>query len=187
MGALLRHPAIRKVQLVGSRAEGRATDRSDWDFRIEVDEFEAVAHDLPRLLAPLDPIAEQWDRLSTEQCWMLTLAGPVKVDLIFAEEPHDSEPPWVADAENLEAMDRHFWDWMLWLSSKEAKGERDVVTRELGKLFEHLLAPLGVDRQPRSIAEAVEAYRSARDRSEVRFGVKIPRRLEAEVWPAVTA
>jgi predicted nucleotidyltransferase len=64
------------VELTGSRAEGRATERSDWDFCIDTDDFDALASDLPQLLAPLAPLAQQWDRLATHRCWMLILPGP---------------------------------------------------------------------------------------------------------------
>jgi predicted nucleotidyltransferase len=178
------HPAVRAVRLVGSRAEGRATALSDWDFVVETDDFAAVAEALPRLLAPLEPLGQQWDRLSREQCWMLTLAGPTKVDLIFAE-PHTEEPPWELSAANLGAIDVHFWDWALWLNAKESRGDPERLDNELKLLFEHLLAPLGVERQPASVAEAVEAYCAARGLAERRFGVAVDRRLEAAVAPAL--
>jgi hypothetical protein len=164
---------------VGSRATGRARPDSDWDFRVEARDFAVVAAALPELVAPLEPLAQQWDRLSDEQCWMLILRGPVKVDLIFPEEPHVHEPPWVPSAENLGAIDAHLWDWLLWLSSKEG----ELVAAELEKLFVHLLRPLGVERVPSSIAEAVELYRPARDATAARLGCVIPPALEAEVAP----
>ena len=173
---------MRSIRLVGSRAEGRARPGSDWDFRVEARDFDAVAAALPELLAPLEPLASQWDRLSDEQCWMAILPGPVKVDLIFAGEPHVHEPPWVPSAENLGALDAHLWDWLLWLRSKEASGKDEIVAAELEKLFVHLLRPLGVDRVPRSVADAVELYRPARDA----LGT-VPRELEAEVVRALRA
>jgi hypothetical protein len=170
---------------VGSRATGHARPDSDWDFRVEARDFGAVAAALPELLAPLEPLAEQWDRLSDEQCWMLILRGPVKVDLIFPEELHVHEPPWVPSAENLGAIDVHLWDWLLWLRPKEASGKRELVAAELEKLFVHLLRPLGVDRVPSTVAEAVELYRLARDALAVRLGCTISRELEAEVARAL--
>jgi len=68
---------VRSIELVGSRATGEARPESDWDFRVEARDFDAVAAALPALLAPLEPLAQQWDRLSDEQCWMLILRGPV--------------------------------------------------------------------------------------------------------------
>jgi hypothetical protein len=182
--AVRRHPAVRSIELVGSRAEGQATDRSDWDFRVMTDDFAALTRDLPALCESLEPIVQQWDPLGDRPCWMLMLAGPVKVDLIFADEAHVPRPPWVPRAENLAQIDAHFWDWILWLGSKEAAGKDEVVTAELQKLHEYLLAPLGVERAPSSLGEAVDAYRAARTNAEARFGVQVPRRPETEVLTA---
>ncbi len=182
---LLTAPGFRDVRLAGSRAEGRAIALSDWDFLVDVDDLAAVAGDLPSLLAPLEPLAQQWDRLSTHRCWMLMLAGPTKIDLIFPDVPHTPEPPWEPAPDNLDAIDAHFWDWMLWLAAKEARGKLDLVASELEKAFEHLLAPLGARRPPPSIPTAVEDYRAGRERAETRFAVAVDRRLEAAVAPAL--
>lgn len=181
VGAVGRHPSVRSVQLVGSRAEGRANVRSDWDFAIDTDDFRALAADLPALCAALDPMAQQWDRLSSRYCWMLMLRGPTKVDLIFGDQPHQQEPPWEPTRDNLRAIDRHFWDWTLWLGSKEAAGKEDLVASELEKLFQHLLAPLGVGQIPASLSAAVAEYRDARAEAERRFHRRVPRDLETEV------
>jgi hypothetical protein len=178
-------PGVRKITFAGSRAEGRAIEQSDWDFLVDADDFAVVAAALPHLLAPLQPLAQQWDRLSSEQCWMLTLAGPTKVDVIFPGVPHTPEPPWAPTRGNLEAIDAHFWDWMLWLRAKHARGEDELVGNELEKAFEHLLAPLGAERPPRSISAAVDEYRAGRAGAEARFGVAVERRLEAAVAPAL--
>ena len=58
------HPAVAEITLVGSRATGRAIPESDWDFAVVANDFPAVARSLPDLLAPLRPLAQQWDRLS---------------------------------------------------------------------------------------------------------------------------
>jgi hypothetical protein len=181
------HPAVGDIRLVGSRADGRATERSDWDFRVETSDFATLADDLPRLCAPLEPLAQQWDRLSAEYCWMLMLRGPVKVDLIFVGEPHTDEPPWEASRDNLPAMDAHFWDWMLWLRGKEEAGKRDLVPTQLEKAFDHLLAPLGAGRVAASIQEAVAFYLQGRARAERRFGQRVSRDLETEVAPILVA
>jgi len=177
---------VRRIELAGSRAEGRETVWSDWDFRVETDDFATLAEALPMLLAPLDPLVQQWDRLSSEWCWMLILRDPVKVDLIFPDEPHADEPPWKPSADTLAGMDDHFWDWMLWLRGKEARGNADRVSAELGKLFEHLLEPLGVAGSPSSIGEAVAAYREARGRAEQRFGRTVRREVESAVAPVLS-
>jgi hypothetical protein len=183
--AVADHPKVSGFELVGSRAEGRATELSDWDFRVDTDEFAAVAAALPGLVAPLEPLAAQWDRLSAYWCYMLIVAGPAKVDLIFANEPHTDEPPWRPSRDNLAELDAHFWDWMLWLNAKEAAGKLDRVAVELEKLTVHLLEPLGVERVPSSVADAVARYRTARARAERELGVTVARRLEQAVVPAL--
>lgn len=66
----------------------------------------------------------------------------------------------------LAAIDYHFWDWALWLGSKQLAGHGDLVTAELGKLHVHLLAPLGIAVVPTSLSRAVARYCAARDTSE---------------------
>ena len=183
--ALTRRPHVRGVELVGSRARGTASPLSDWDFVIETDDFDEVARDLPRAVAGLEPIAQQWDRISDYPCYMLMLTGPVKVDLIFPGEPYTSLPPWTVSAETLEGIDQHVWDWVLWLASKREKGEEELVRRELGKMFDHLLEPMGAGEVPRSIPQAVTAYRGLRDRLEAEIGVLVTRVREREVLPVV--
>jgi len=166
VSAVAPHPAVERIELVGSRAEGRATSWSDWDFAVWTRDFAAVAAALPELLARFEPLVQQWDRLGEEYCWMLLLAGPVKVDLIFPGRLHEKEPPWRPARENLDELDAHFWDWVLWLRGKEAAG---------------------VERQPGSVAEAVESYRAARERAERRFGVSVRREVEQAVAPTLAS
>jgi hypothetical protein len=182
--ALLPHPLVRSVEFVGSRAAGTPVPLSDWDFVIETDDFENLAADLPALVAALDPLAEQWDPLNKTWCYMVMLAGPMKVDLIF-RIPHRDEPPWTVTAETLPGIDRHFWDWILWLASKHQAGKHRVVRTELHEMSRHLLRPLGVSRVPDSIADAIQRYRIARDEWAARSGAAVPGRLEREVMPAV--
>src|SRR4029453_12753442 len=178
---LLRHPAVRRVELAGSRAEGRATAWSDWDFRVETTDFGAVSDALPALFAPLAPLAQQWDRFGTYRCWMLVVSGPAKVELLFPDQPQTPEPPWIPSADNLDAIDGQFWDWVLWAAGKEKAGRNELVDFELRMLFDHLLAPLGVEGLPSSATGARDAYREARARMESRFGVHVPRALELAV------
>jgi hypothetical protein len=180
IAAVSRHPAVRSVRLVGSRAEGRASEWSDWDFQVDTDDFNAVAPAMPSLCEPLRPLAQLWDRLSDTQCWMLIIPGPTKLDFIFAES-HEHEPPWQPTAGNLAAIDAHFWDWMLWLTSKVAAHKTELVRAELDKLFVHLLQPMNVDGPPGSIDDAVTSYVAARERLERALGVHVPRELEREV------
>jgi hypothetical protein len=174
----------RRARLVGSRAAGTATPASDWDFAVETDDFQAVARDIESILASLQPLAQQWDRLSETQCWMAILPGPVKLDLIFSE-PHANEPPWNPEPTNLAAVDRHFWDWALWLHAKRVTQRDDVVADELQKMFDHILHPMGVETPPASLDAALASYLAARDRLERRFDVVVPRALEREVVRAL--
>jgi len=185
--ALLLHPHIRRVELVGSRARGSPTRLSDWDFEVETDDFAAVTRALPALVSALEPLAQQWDRVSDYPCYMLMLTGPVKVDLIFPGEPYESLPPWTVSADTLDGIDQHFWDWILWLASKREKGKDDLVQGELEKMTECLLRPLGVNAVPSSIEAALEGYRTARDAREREFGLEVSRRREREVVSAVSS
>jgi predicted nucleotidyltransferase len=174
--------------LVGSRATGTPVPLSDWDFVVRADDLHAVATDLPTLAADLEPLAAQWDRLGPPEysCYMLMLPGPAKVDLIV-HVPHELEPRWEVTGATLDGIDRHFWDWTLWLASKRQRGETALVAEQLELMSEHLLRPLGVAEVPGSIEEAVAAYRGARDRREAQFGVAVSRRLEREVLRVLPA
>jgi len=183
--ALLPHPNVRSVELVGSRATGSPTSLSDWDFEVETDDFASVARALPELVTPLAPLAQQWDRISDYPCYMLMLAGPAKVDLIFPGEPYESLPPWTVTPDTLDGIDQHLWDWILWLASKRVKGKDELVRRELEKMSVHLLRPMGVNEVPRSIEDAVERYRSARDERERTFGIRVTRRRQRVVLPVL--
>jgi hypothetical protein len=184
---LLPHPNVRSVELVGSRATGTATPLSDWDFEVETDDFASVARTLPELVTPLDPLAQQWDRISDYPCYMLMLTGPAKVDLIFPGEPYESLQPWTVTRDTLDGIDQHFWDWILWLASKREKGKDELVRRELEKMSAHLLRPLGAEAVPDSIDAALEGYRTARAEREREFGVRTSRRREREVLPAISS
>ena len=175
---------IDRLELTGSRARGTATALSDWDFTVATADFEAVRDALPTLTAPLRPVVAQWDRLSRKWCYMMILAGPVRVDLIF-DKPHPIEPPWVVNAATLAAIDDHFWDWTLWLVSKHLAGRNGVVTAELGKLHAHLLAPLGVATVPDSFDEAVAVYKAARHGWEKRLRRPVSRNAETAVLPSL--
>ena len=185
---LRRHPAIRGVELVGSRARGDETELSDWDFLIRTDDVAAVVDALPDLLAPLDPLAAQWDRLSEEATYyMLILRDGVKVDFVV-QRPPKLEPPWVVERSSLAGIDAHLWDWILWLGGKQLRGDEALVKSMLEKaLYEHLLAPLGAARPPQSIADAVELYQTARSQREREFGIDVSRELEHAVYPRLEA
>ena len=78
----------------------------------------------------------------------------------------------------------HFWGWILWIDSK-ARADSALHKTELVKLFEHILAPLGVEAIPRTGTDAVALYLTARAEAEARFGLEVPRRLQAEVAPVL--
>jgi hypothetical protein len=153
---------------------------SDWDFAVATDDFPSIANALPSMAQPLSPIAQQWDRLSEHKCYMLILQGPTKVDLLF-DVPNQQEPPWTVSAETLPAVDDHFWDWLLWLLSKEAGGNDHLVSSELAKMFRHLLEPMAMSVCPADINGAVKGYVKARDAQERCHAVIVDRTLEQEV------
>jgi predicted nucleotidyltransferase len=180
---LLKHPSVRRVELAGSRAAGTPTPLSDWDFVVETDDLDALSAALPELVAPLEPLAEQWDPLGEPPAYMLILRGPQKFDLIFPREPVAKRPPWEVRAETLAAIDDHFWDWILWLAAKRARGREELVREELVKMHGFLLGPFGVDSAPGTIEEAIDGYLAASSAIERRLGVTVPRALRDEVLP----
>ena len=173
------------VRLTGSRAAGHEHDLSDWDFLVETDDFGSVSESLSMLVAPLQPLAQQWDPYASHACYMLMLRGPTKVDLIFPAQRREWSPAWRPSAQTLPAIDRHFWDWILWLEQKRRSGREDVLATSLGHMHGLMLGPMGADSQPTSVGEAVEVYRELRDELERRFEVTVSRELEDEVGPAV--
>lgn len=177
--AVSRDPAIARLRLVGSRAEGRANPFSDWDFKVETDDFRPAASALSRAVQTLSPLGTFWDPLSSHQCFIALLSGPRKVDFIF-DEPHVPQPPYAAGRDTLEVMDVHFWDWTIWLVAKEAGQKRDLVSRELQKMHWYLLGPLGIGPTPMTIPGAVRAYLTARTQAEDRYGSRVNRRLGRE-------
>jgi hypothetical protein len=183
---LRRHPSVRHVELVGSRARGAPTALSDWDFGVETDDLAALKPALPGLVAPLEPLAEQWDPLGEPPSYMLVVRGPVKIDLIFFQETVPHRPPWRVGPDTLVALDAHFWDWILWLAAKRARGREELVRDELKKMHGFLLGPLGVDAAPATIEEAAGAYLSVSGEAERRLGMEVPRALRDEVLPALS-
>ncbi|MFF5260255.1 nucleotidyltransferase domain-containing protein [Actinomadura viridis] len=183
--AVRAHPAVERVEPIGSRARGTATELSDWDFHVAIEDFAEVSADLPALVAPYRPLAAQWDPLGDRASYLLIFAGPVKVDLIFGDVPRSRNPPWRVGPDTLAAMDSHFWDWSLWLVSKRRHGMNDRVRGELLKMSHHLLRPLGIETLPLSLEEAADHYLRARARLEARYRTRISRSLEEEVLPLV--
>jgi hypothetical protein len=182
---LRKHPSVRRVELVGSRVAGTATPLSDWDFAVETSDLDTLARALPELVVPLEPLAQQWDPLGQHPTYMLMLRGPTKIDFIFSGEPMEERPPWQVSADTLVALDAHFWDWILWLAAKRARGRAELVSTELEKMHGFLLGPLGVEAVPATIEDAVDEYLAALDVAERRFGISLPRTLQHEVLRAL--
>jgi hypothetical protein len=179
--AVEQHPSVKVVTLVGSRARGDATPLSDWDFSVETDDFPALRDALPALVAPLAPLTTLWDRLADHATFMLILRGPTKVDLLFDDQPNATLPPYEVNASTLPTIDSHFWDWSLWLVSKQAKGKTDLVASELSKMTWYILSPMGIERTPGDLNEAVDLYLVARSEHEQRFGVHVDPELGSQV------
>lgn len=187
VNSVLGHPAVRRVEPIGSRARGAATELSDWDFHVIAEDFGQVAADLPGLAAPYGPLAAQWDPLGECASYLMIFPGPVKVDLLFRDVPRSPNPPWRVGPDTLAAIDRQFWDWSLWLVSKRRHGMHDRVRGELLRMSRHLLEPLGIRGIPHSLEDAAARFIRARDRLERRYGLRVPRCLEQEVLPLVRA
>lgn len=178
--AVAGHPSVRSVTLVGSRGRGDATPLSDWDFQVDTDDFAPVRDALPSLVASIEPLVTLWDPLADHQTFMLILRGPTKVDLIF-DEPTIALPPYEVRADNLNAIDAHFWDWCLWLVSKRAAGKTGLLSDELAKMKWYILEPIGAGGTPTDLGAAVDLYLAARTTQEARTGVHVPRELGDEV------
>jgi hypothetical protein len=143
--------------------------------------FDALATQLPDIVAPLHPLADQWDRLSLHKCFMVVVRGPYKVDFLFVDVPNPQQPPWQVRSETLSRIDAHFWDWVLWLGSKQLRGQSQLVESELGRMTRYLLVPMGARQPPISIDAAVNDYTRLRAICEAEFGVSVDRELENEV------
>ncbi len=178
--ALTKHPFVRDVRLVGSRAKGCPSPLSDWDFEIDSPDPRAVADALPLLVQPLEPIVAQFDRLAHTTNYMLLLRGPVKIDLLFPDLPWNKLPPWEVSRDTLSTIDAHFWDWILWLASKVEK-QADGVPHQYELMSRHLLSPLGAAPLPSSIEDAIRLYRDSRAMRENEFGIESQRDAEHEV------
>lgn len=176
-----KHPAVRRVEFAGSRSRGTHEELADWDFAVETSDFAAVAHDLPTLVAPLDPLAEQWEPMGHVPAYQVLLRGPTKVEYLFLEQTQDAMPPVTPSKETLAAINTHFWDWIWWLATKATAGRHDLVAEHLPALYGHLLRPMGVETVPENIEAAIQAFSARRDELERHYSLSVPRALEDEV------
>jgi hypothetical protein len=146
---------------------------------------ERVFEELPGVVATFDPLSAFWDPLGDQRNYMATFPRLVKLDL-HLNLPPLPHVPWRIDRDTLVAVDHHFWDWTLWLAGKSLHGQSSLVTDELVKMQKYLLGPLGCERPPRTLDEAIDLYLSARAKAESECGVQpLDSRLEQEVLAAL--
>ena len=182
--ALEAREVISSVVLGGSRAQGTATELSDWDLYVEGDP-EGMIVEIPALVASHRPLAAFWEPLSEQAGYMVVMDGPTKVDIFATGASRQIQPPWLLTADTLPSIDGHFWDWILWLGGKTLRDERQLVADELVKMHGFLLRPMGVAFAPASLAEAVASYREARARAVGAFRVAVPQELGRQVSRAL--
>jgi hypothetical protein len=166
------------------RARGKATELSDWDLSLEGDP-EAMMAQVPEVIASFGPLAAFWEPLAEEAGYMAVMDGPTKVDVFPRGGRRRIQPPWVLSAETLAQIDGHFWDWCLWLGSKSLRKERELVTNELQKMHDFLLAPIGVAAAPTTLGEALAVYLPARASAMNAFGVLVDPELGRQVSDAL--
>ena len=175
------HPAVTSVEFAGSRSRGEHHELSDWDIAVETSDFAAVARDMPAVVAPLEPLGEQWEPMGHFPVYQVVLRGPTKLEYLFLDESQEAMPALVPGPDTLAAINNHFWDWMWWLITKDAAGRGDLVAEHMPQMHAHLLRPLGVEEVPAGIDEAIAAFVARRDALEREYGVSVPRALEDEI------
>jgi hypothetical protein len=176
-----RHPAVRHVELAGSRSRGTHEELSDWDFAVTTSDFATVARDLPALIAPLHPLGRQWEPVGHFPVYQVLLPGPTKVEYFFLDYSQRAMPAHEPGPTTLDAINTHFWDWIWWIATKASIGRSDLVAEHLPQLFGRLLRPIGVTERPGDIEAAIDAFVSRRDELERDYGMTVSRALEQEV------
>jgi hypothetical protein len=175
------HPVVRSVEPAGSRSRGTHHELSDWDFAVETSDFDAVSRAMPTLVAPLEPLGQQWEPLGHFPVYQVLLPGPTKVEYLFLNETQEARPALRASPETLDAINTHFWDWIWWLITKDAADRQDLVAEHLPQLYSHLLGSLGIGGPPDTIDAAIADFVGRRDALEGEYGIRLPRALEHEV------
>jgi hypothetical protein len=99
---------------------------------------------------------------------------------------HPRVNPWnsalrVIRRDTLAGVNSHFWDWILWIGSKKVRGNPDIVKKELDKMYIHLLKPLGCDKVPDSVEEAVSDFTAAFQRKMRLLHTRVNPALRTEV------
>jgi predicted nucleotidyltransferase len=176
--------SVTSVTLGGSRERGRATELSDWDLYLEGDTG-AMMVQVPEVVASFGPLAAFWEPLAEEAGYMVVLDGPIKVDVFPRGGRRRIQRPWVLSAETLVQIDGHFWDWSLWLGGKTLRSEHELVAKELKKMRDFLLAPIGVAAAPKTLGEAVDVYLRARASAMNALGVSVDPELGRQVSDAL--
>lgn len=176
--------AVSSLTLAGSRARGTATKLSDWDLHLEGEPARLMA-EIPGLMAPLQPLGAFWEPLSEDAGYMMVMDGPVKIDLFPIGGRRSLQPPWEPASATLSGIDGHYWDWMLWLGSKALRHQEELVTGELAKMHWFLLGPLGVERTPADLQDAVALYLEARALTSERLKTSVPESLGRQVLAAL--
>jgi hypothetical protein len=169
------------VELAGSRSRGTHEKLSDWDFAVTTLDFAAVARDLPALIAPLDPLGQQWEPLGHFPVYQVLRSGPTKIEYLFLDHSQEAMPPREPGPATLDAINTHFWDWIWWIATKASIGRNDLVAEHLAQLSGYLLRPFGVTERPAGIEAAIDAFVSRRDELERDYGMTVSRALEEEV------
>jgi hypothetical protein len=179
------HPAVKRVRFAGSRSRRTHDELSDWDFAVETSDFDALARDLPALVAPLDPLGQQWEPMGHFPVYQVLLRGPTKIEYLFLDHSQDPTLPLQPGRDTLAAINNHFWDWIWWLTTKASIGRSDLIAEHMPQLHAQLLRPMGISAVPASIESAIEAFVARRNALENELKVSIDRALETEVRQGV--
>ena len=179
------HPAVKHVELAGSRSRGTHEVLSDWDFAVTTADFASVARVMPALVAPMHPLGAQWEPMGHFPVYQVLLRGPTKVEYLFLDHSQGAIPAREPGPKTLAPIDTHFWDWIWWIATKASVGREDLVAEHLPQLFEHLLRPIGLTEAPAGIDAAITAFIGRRDELERKYGIRVSRALEDEVRTGV--